>query len=110
MSLRLITSTIAKKIGGDVEKTESELMSQLLGIKDVKHSGSLSELISGMKVDDEVQRKPAQRGREPERQDSDRGRYERDGGRNDRENYSRADNVRKSLGPPRDRTFQKRPE
>lgn len=40
-SSREITGVIAKKIGGDVEQTEKELLSKLLGMQDLKSSGSL---------------------------------------------------------------------
>jgi hypothetical protein len=38
---RAITETIAKKIGGDVQKTESELLQKILGLKEARHGGSL---------------------------------------------------------------------
>jgi hypothetical protein len=38
---REITEVIAKKIGGNVEQTEKELLSKLLGMQDMKSSGSL---------------------------------------------------------------------
>lgn len=40
-SSRKVTAAIAKKIGGDVEQTESELLRKILGLQQAKHEGSL---------------------------------------------------------------------
>ena len=54
-----------------------------------------------MKIDDE--NKPKQF-----KKDTEHRRDDRENRRDDRESYSRADNVRRALGPSRDRNFQDR--
>ncbi|KAL7018121.1 hypothetical protein ACKWTF_010646 [Chironomus riparius] len=50
--LKSITQTIARKIGGNVQQTESELLSALLGTS-FEQKGSLSEIIGGLKIESE---------------------------------------------------------
>lgn len=83
---------IAKKIGGNVEETESELLRKILGLQQEKHEGSLSDLISGMSVDKEKRTKPKER-----RSDEDKP-------------QTRADYVRKSLGKDQGTDMKNKPQ
>ncbi|XP_070490868.1 small ribosomal subunit protein mS31 [Chironomus tepperi] len=55
--LKSITQTIARKIGGDVQKTESELLSALLGTSS-DQKGNLSDIIGGLKIESDKPKKP----------------------------------------------------
>ncbi|CRK88050.1 CLUMA_CG001835, isoform A [Clunio marinus] len=88
-ALRDVSERIAKKIGGNTEKTEAELLSQLLGQSNLKYEGNLVNLIADMKVESEPIKKKEQW--------------------KDQE-YSLAEGVRRSLGQQNERRFTRRIE
>lgn len=58
---RAVTKKIAETIGGDVKKTEAELLSTFLGVRVDQKASSLSDIIGGLKVEKEEhpQRQPS---------------------------------------------------